>query len=141
LGKIGPQEAMMKRRDFIRSGAGAAVLLAMAGARPVGAAAASPGALSASAFEPLVGQDFRVYSTSRGVVLRLIRVATIPPAPASGPLHQFQLYFTGRAMDRFPSGSYEMENPALGRLPIFLQPASDPSSAIAMYRADFSLLS
>ncbi|HEU4375197.1 MAG TPA: hypothetical protein VFS02_17000 [Telluria sp.] len=115
----------MKRRDFLIAGA------ALAGAGVAPLALAAGGARNQAAFEALVGQTFLAYENQRGVMLELVAVN----AGKSTPRHQqFSLLFRG-AGATLKSGTYLMENGALGRMEMYLD-----ARAGSTWRADFSLL-
>lgn len=129
----------MERRTFIMSSAG---MLACAGVSAGAAAAvnaagryALAGEISAEGFAALLHQPFTVHGNALPAQVQLAAVSRLPNTPG---LHQFSLQFAGGGGKGFDSGLYEIENPRMGRLMVYLDARRVGGEVV--YRADFSLL-
>lgn len=124
----------MQRRDFIASGLG---VLACAGASTMAFAARHGSAVpGAQGYAALLGEQFNIYDGVRGVSVRLVKVREAPAQPG---MQQFTLRFEGGRPGALPSGTYEVEHAATGKIGMFLD-ASAQGADTMLYRADFSLL-
>lgn len=132
----------MQRRQFILAGSGLIGYLGAGSGAALAATAArsmisrAPEALSAATFSAALNAQVNVYGGVRGVTMQLSSVVEAKPQPG---LQQFAVYFTGRAADQLPSGSYEVEHASFGKIALYLQASADPAKA-GNYRADFCLL-
>lgn len=133
----------MQRRQFILAGsgligylgAGSGAALAATAARSM-ISRAPQVALSAATFSAALNEQVNVYGGARGVTMVLSSVVQAKPQPG---LQQFAVYFSGRAADQLPSGSYEVEHGSFGKVALYLEASTDPAKA-GSYRADFCLL-
>ena len=124
----------MQRRDFIASGLGA---LACAGISTAALAASHGGAgPGAQAYAALLGEKFIVYDGVRGETVRLVKVRQAPAQPG---MQQFTLRFEGGRHGALPSGTYEVDHAATGKIDMFLDASARGADSV-LYRADFSLL-
>ena len=133
----------MQRRDFVIA---TGSLLASAGtaatAAPSGAALprqplilVPPGlrVLNGATFEGVLHQTFNVYASQRGVAMQLVEVRQ-EKSPAG--TEQFTLVFSAPGVT-LPSGTYEVEQSAIGKTDIFLQQGEAGKD---VYLAHFNLM-
>lgn len=118
----------MQRRDFVIA---TGSLLATAGTGATAAASTTtalprqplilvpPGlrVLNGATFEGVLHQTFNVYASQRGVSMQLVEVRQ---EKSSAGTEQFTLVFSAPGVT-LPSGTYEVEQSAIGKTDIFLQ--------------------
>lgn len=124
----------MERRNFLLAAGGLAGAPALARATALAALPATPSSLRMAGFRQLLGQQFIAFQGLRGSPLELVEVR---PGKAMPHQEQFTLVFGGAP--GLASGIYEIDNSAIGRLSIFLEPAAGGAQG-ARYHAEFSLL-
>ena len=115
----------MQRREFVvATGTLLATGLPEAATLPRGPAILTPPpglkTLGSASFSPLVNQNFNLYENRHGVTVQLTAVKNLP-APAGG--EQFTLTFTAPAGVALKSGTYDVENPAIGLTAMYLEQA------------------
>ena len=76
--------------------------------------------LGSASFTPLLNQNFNVYENRHGVTVQLTTVKKLP-TPTGG--EQFTLIFTAPAGVVLNSGMYDVENGAIGLVPMYLDAA------------------
>lgn len=133
---------MSNRREFVVSVAASFML---GGLAPVSVAVAggtrNPGrlsdGLSEATFEALVGQNFYVYESVRGVSnLRLIAVRE---RASKSKLEQFSLVFRGSEVEQLQGGIYRLEHPTAGAFDLRIDLTGRDTYGL-LYRSDVSLL-
>lgn len=137
------------RRDILKGAAatlltGASSLAIASAPARGGAAGATPPVtgvdqLSRQAFAAAVGTDFDVHvGAMQTATVRLVSVTdlvTPPGSPAPAPGREgYSLVFGGAAKHSFPQGTYTLDHPRLGRLPLFLV-AVGPTGSSTSYEA------
>lgn len=108
-------------------GSGAAASMAS------GSAAAPRGA---AGFSAMLGDSFMIYDRVRGISVQLVKVRKAKAEPG---MQQFTLSFAGSDADALASGTYEVEHPATGKMPLYLDVSRRGRDGM-LYRADFNLL-
>lgn len=77
--------------------------------------------LGLASFSPLLNQNFNLYESRHGVTVQLTAVKNLP-APSGS--EQFTLTFTAPAGVDLNSGTYDVENAAIGMVPMYLERAA-----------------
>jgi hypothetical protein len=121
----------MQRREFVVA-TGSLLVTGLPQAAPLATPVAAPLAratliapphglktLGSDSFTPLVNQDFLLYQNRQGVKAQLTAVNKL--TAASGD--QFTLTFTTPAGVVLASGTYDVENAAVGLVPMYLEQA------------------
>jgi hypothetical protein len=107
--------------------------------------------VSTQTFEPYIGERFQVSGAYVSLILLSVTAAPGPsqatkppmvgrlPKPSQQALTGFSLRFRGSGTS-LKQGTYKLENPSLGSIPLFLVP-SGPGVSPPRYTAVFNLLS
>ena len=130
----------MQRREFvIATGSLLAATGMVSAAAPAPVLAAIPAGLrllNSAAFSALLNQSFNVYENRHGVGMQLIEVRNEKSAPGA---EQFTLVFSASAGTTLASGTYDVEQDAIGLTPMYLQKAGQNPQG-QLYLAHFNLL-
>ncbi len=92
--------------------------------------------LGVAAFADMVNDTFLIYDNVRGVSVQLVKVRKAKAEPG---MQQFTLTFAGSDADALAGGTYEVEHPAIGKMPMYLDVSRRGQHGM-LYRADFNLL-
>ena len=139
----------LTRRTFLVSAGsfvGAAASIGMAKHHIVEASATIQQAENSSAkvklkrdtFAPLVNRSMTLHGPDGDSAQ--IRLAAVTPYNSESNLDQFTLQFTGAPSVKLPQGTYQIDVPKIGSVPLFLVPTNSESDRVSHYRANFALL-
>lgn len=150
----------MDRRAFLTNVAAAGAAVGLAPLSPVAANAAGTAGQGAAAGAPPVGAaavavETAAQSLSRARLARArlarfsvaghdgrhLELTELHDGPSSPTLDQFSVVFreASAGVPPLPRGTYSLEHPTHGRLPLHLEPVTDGPAGLC-YRATFCLL-